>query len=562
MTYQWFQNSSPVAGATNNWLLLDSLQQTNAGSYTLVASNNFGQTTSVAVNYDVDPSPYFLTPWPTNLNALPGAEVALAINAAGEQPLSYQAQLNGANLTDGGNISGSETSNLSFSPANYANSGALDWVVTNVFGAYTGLVANVAITPVIGWGDDSDGQLQIPASVTNVVSIASGGDHNLALLANGTLAAWGDNTYNQDSIPPSATNIVAVAEGETHSLALRADGTVIAWGDNSSGQTNVPSTVYGAMAIAGGDGYSLALMTNGSMVMWGKYAETISSGMIQIANRGNHTLQLHDDGTLYDFGSVPVPSNYSNVVAICAADYDSLALQANGTLIAWGRNLDGETNIPPSATNIVAIAAGDSHFLALRSDGTVIAWGNTNFSQTAVPPLNQSIGLVAAGAVHSLAVLGSPAQQMAGAGNTVTFSASQFANRKTTFQWQFNGVNISGATNSTLTLNNVTWENTGSYRAIITYPDGSITSPTMSLDVPGGPLSFDPASLSYQATNGAMQMQLTGSSGAYPVVIYSSPDLVNWTPIYTNPPTTNTIEFTNIPTAGSPQIFYRAAEQP
>lgn len=563
IAYQWFQDSSPISGATNSWLLLDDIQQTNAGSYTLIASNSFGQTTSAAVNYGVDPSPYFLTPWPTVQNSLAGSSLSLGVNAGGAQPLSYQAQLNGVNLTDGANITGSESSNVLFSPAGFADNGTLNWIVTNSFGAYTGLVATVAITPVVGWGDNSSGQLQIPALVTNVVSIASGGDHNLALLANGTLAAWGDNTYNQNSIPASATNIVAIAEGETHSLALRADGTVIAWGDNSSGQTNVPAGANGAVAIAGGNGISQALMPNGSVVMWGKYVQTTYTGMMQISTRGNNTLLLRNDGVLVQSGLfLPISQAYSNIVAICAAVTDNLVLQANGTLIAWGYNVNGETKIPPSATNVVAIAGGDDHFLALRADGTVIAWGNTNFSQTTVPPLNQSIGLVAAGSVHSLAVLGSPAWQTAVAGNNVTFSAAQYANRKTTFQWQFNGVNISGATNSTLTLTDVNWTNTGSYRAIITYPTGSITSPNMTLNVPRSPLLFSSASLSYEATNGAFQMLLTGSSGVYPVVFYTSTDLVNWVPVYTNPPTTNVIDFTNVPPTATPQMFYRAAEQP
>ena len=42
-------------------------------------------------------------------------------------------------------------------------------------------------------------------------------------------------------MPAGLTNIVAIAAGSDHSLALRSDGTVAAWGYNSGGQLNVPT---------------------------------------------------------------------------------------------------------------------------------------------------------------------------------------------------------------------------------------------------------------------------------------------------------------------------------
>jgi alpha-tubulin suppressor-like RCC1 family protein len=35
----------------------------------------------------------------------------------------------------------------------------------------------------------------------------------------------------------------------------------------------------------------------------------------------------------------------------------------------------GQAIVPAAATNIVAIAAGDYHSIAMRADGTVLAWG-------------------------------------------------------------------------------------------------------------------------------------------------------------------------------------------
>jgi hypothetical protein len=286
-------------------------------------------------------------------------------------------------------------------------------VVTNEAGSYTGSLAELSVTPIIGWGDNSSGQLQIPPAASSAVALASGGDHNLALTANGTVVAWGDNTYNQNLLPGFANPVVAIAEGDTYSLALETDGTLVFWG--------------------------------------------------------------------------------------------------------------------------------------------------TNFSQCQIPATGQSMGLISAGSVHSLSALGSPRQQTVLAGGSTTLSAAAFANQFATFQWECNGVDIPGATNSTLTLSDLAWTESGIYRAIISYPMGSIETPAMSVTVPA--LKFDSFRLSYMATNG-LSMRVTGSSGQYPVVIYATTNLVDWTPVYTNSATTNAIIFTDGMSNRNQYRFYRAVEPP
>jgi len=72
--------------------------------------------------------------------------------------------------------------------------------------------------------------------------------------------AWGENTYTQTNVPPGLADVVAVAAGNYHSLALRSDGTVVAWGDNAKGQTDIPSGLSNVVAIAAGGNQSVALV--------------------------------------------------------------------------------------------------------------------------------------------------------------------------------------------------------------------------------------------------------------------------------------------------------------
>lgn len=63
------------------------------------------------------------------------------------------------------------------------------------------------------------------------------------------------------------------------------------------------------------------------------------------------------------------------MVAVAGGADHSLALRADGTVIAWGNNVSGQTTVPATATGVVAVAGGGFHSLALRGNGTVSAWG-------------------------------------------------------------------------------------------------------------------------------------------------------------------------------------------
>jgi len=80
-----------------------------------------------------------------------------------------------------------------------------------------------------------------------------------------------------------------------------------------------------------------------------------------------HNLFLKSDGTVVangynNQGQSTVPATLSNVVAIAAEGYFSLALLANGQVVSWG-----DVSSPPAGV-FIAIAGGP---LVLSADGTV-----------------------------------------------------------------------------------------------------------------------------------------------------------------------------------------------
>src|SRR5688500_6193063 len=67
--------------------------------------------------------------------------------------------------------------------------------------------------------------------------------------SDGTVISWGYNFRRQTNVPAGLKNVLAVAAGDYHYLALKNDGTVVAWGWNEHGQATVPSDLSAVSAI-------------------------------------------------------------------------------------------------------------------------------------------------------------------------------------------------------------------------------------------------------------------------------------------------------------------------
>jgi alpha-tubulin suppressor-like RCC1 family protein len=230
--------------------------------------------------------------------------------------------------------------------------------------------------PVVGWGFNGFGAIDVPDELSSVVALACGGYHSLALQSDGRVVAWGYNEYGQADVPSGLSSVAAIAAGDFFNMALQSNGSVVVWGEILDGQTNFPPDLSNAVAIAAGGYHCLARQGNGRVVAWGYNGE----------------------------GETDVPSNLTEVAAIAAGLYHSLALQSNGTVVAWGDNWGGQANVPPSLSNVVALAGGGSHSLALQADGRVVAWGDNSYGQTNVPPGLSNVVALAGGGSHSLAL--------------------------------------------------------------------------------------------------------------------------------------------------------------
>ena len=578
LALQWFHGSTSIEGATSRFLLLTNLASSDSGTYALVATNLTGLTNSLNSSLDVQ-SATAVTANPLPQNVLLGSHFCLSVEVSGLAPMSLQWRLNGADLPAGPRLSGVTNTVLCLDGAESQDSGSYSLVASNAHGSITGLVAQVSVSSIIAWGDNSAQQLNMPIGTADVVAIAAGGDHSLALQADDSIFPWGDNSSGQSNVLLPGVlkpgGIVAVADGGSHALGLRSDGTVAAWGDDSYGQTDVPSFAGPVVAVAAGGLHSLALLSDGSVVAWGSNASLQQSvpasatNVLAIAAGDAFSLAIRSDGTLVGWGALPpVPATATNVVAIAAGARHALALRADGALIAWGGNYYGQSSVPYAATNVVAIAAGGDNSLALLANGAVVCWGADYFGQATAPSSVANVLAVSAGAAHSLALVGNgtqrpilqPLSRAATIGQSALLSAGSLMGGVASYQWQLNGINLRGATNAALAIPFATWTNAGLYRVVASNLFGSVTGSPIMLTVLRTPLYFDTSPGGILVSNDGTHLRVLGASGVGPVLILASSDLRAWTPILTNPPIIGAVAFID-PQAGNPAgRFYRAVE--
>ena len=529
-------NGANIGGASSSSLTVSNVQAGNVGTYSVIISNLNGWVVSSNAMLVAALAPAIATQ-PASQQVLAGSTVSLGVGVVGPSPIAFQWQKDGTNLSNGGDISGAATASLIVSNAQAADMGNYSVIVTNANGGIASSNALLTVWPLLGWGRNDYGQADIPGGLTGVTNIAGGLYHNLALRAEGTVAAWGAGTTNsgvspnfgQSIVPSGLTGVTAIAAGYYHGLALRTDGTVAAWGAGTTntgvsphyGQAVVPSGLSNVVAVAAGAYHSLALKSDGTVVAWG--AGTNNSGsslqygqalvpagltsVAAVAAGGYHSLALKSDGTVVawgynNFGQTNVPGGLTGVVAMAGGGYHSLALRSDGTVAAWGNNNSGQTNVPSRLTNIVAVSGGFFNSLSLQADGTVAAWGNPNYNLTNAPSGLANVVKIAGGAYHNLvlendgrpALSVEPVGQVAAAGITVRLSAMAAGLQPLTYQWQSNGTNIPGATNATLSLTNVQFADAGTYSVVASNAAGTDASPDAVLTVLSPPVvSVQPA---------------------------------------------------------------------
>ena len=213
------------------------------------------------------------------------------------------------------------------------------------------------------------------------------------------------------------------------------------------------------------------------------------------------------------WAAATVPPGLTNVTAIAAGTFHSLALKSDGTVIAWGINSYGQTNCPPGLTNVVSVAAGYSHSLALKADGTITTWGtgaNANVPPSVHPAIcvsvwrNHSLALIPSGASAIVdGVFARTKEPMRARGSAQITLVNPFANGTVLYTLDGSDPSSSGLLySSPFTLRKTSTIRTIAYNADFSESVQSVVAtvtilPTLAAITEGGSVAIDPPAGDY-----------------------------------------------------------------
>lgn len=349
-----------------------------------------------------------------------GENLALVAQGNGRL-LSYQWQRDGADLSNGGRISGVTTPTLHVDNLTADDAGSYNCKVSTCNQALTvhSIPVNVQVFAARGLGTFG----------------GSWGRNDLGTLGRGNFDFVGPSNPSTIPAPMAELNdAVKIAGGHWSAFALRADGSVWGWGANSYAalaRTDITSTpipvpivgVSDAVSVSAGTDFAAALKRDGTVWVWGaNYFGQYGNGqvygydiaprkvpdmdcVVSLATGAYHVAAVKSDGTVWTWGHGgegatghgvvggwdPTPrevAGISNARAVSAGYYHTLVLLDDGTVMAFGRNLEGQMGdgtqgnyrpspiVVPGLSGVRAVRGGAFHSLAILEDGTVRAWGS------------------------------------------------------------------------------------------------------------------------------------------------------------------------------------------
>lgn len=486
---------------------------TNAGNYTVTVSNSFGSVTSSNTPLTV------VSLQLSNVVAAAGSNVSFAASATGPFSVLYQWQFNSVNLL------GATNATLALTNVQPPNQGLYDLVVTYANGTLTSPAASLTVTGIAPANLTIVPTFQIYVLGSNFTfTVTNSGSPVLAYQwqLNGTNIGSATNSFL------TLTNAQPINEGVYTVIVTNYFGSAIS-----------PNAVLADLGTAL-NASALTWTTSGSS-NWFPEATVTHDGAVAaqsglINNGQSSPLQtvVTGPGTLtFWWMFSPLTAPFPNTLSFSSSQGNAFT-SVNSTA-GWQQ----VTNYLGSGQQTLTWSYSRSSLFSGQSTGWV---DQVSFTPGGTGPI-----------INTLST-----NRFVLHGTNVSFAVGAVGTPPLTYQWQFNGSNILGKTNSAFSLTGVQYTNSGAYSVVISNAFGATNSSNATLLV-RGPIFTGNGGLGYSSQG--FNLLLNGLTGHGPITIFSSSNLVNWQPIFTNPATIGSIQFLDTNAVASPAQFYKATEQ-
>ena len=521
-------------------------------------------------------SPYFTSQPVKQRVADTGGSVSFSATAGGSPPLNYQWTLNGAN------ISGATTNTYNLTSAQTNNSGNYAVIVTNNSGSVTSSVVSLLVFPpqatvysdafdtnsAANWivnksSSDTAVTFNFDYSTLGIPSAphsTGGTTRGVQLKANLTLGVC------------AALSISPTNQNFSGDYRLHFDGWINANGPFPGGGASSTELLTAGIGTAGNrtewttnanaDGFYFSADGDGgvssSSTTFGDYAG-YSGKNWQNAGSGIYAASALDNANYYYTSAFPAgqsapalqQSNYPQQTGALNSGTFGLAwhdviVSRRGSTVNW--SVDGILFATISNATFTAsnVCVGFWDPFASLTDNTNLSFGLVDNVRVEVPAVAPVITT-------------NPQPQLVKLGTNVTFTVAASGLPVPNLQWQFNGTNILGATNSSFAIATVAAMNTGNYSVVATNVAGAVTSSGAALALLP-PVAAQFKSLNVQ-TDGTVQISFTGDA-VWTYTIEVSTNLTSWSTLTNLTSTNGLFNFTPGGITNSPQQFYRARAGP
>jgi len=487
LNFQWqkdgvnISDGGTISGAATSTLTISTLVSADAGSYTLDITGVCGApVTSNASVLTVNTGPA-ITSQPVATQTLCTGTAANFSVAATGSGVSYQWQLNGVNLSDGGTISGATTNSLAISSlvsadaGNYTVNVSASGCGAPIMSSTSALVVNNSIN------------ITTQPVATQTLCTGNAASFSIAAAGTGITYQWqlnGVDVVDGGTISgatTSALNISSLVSADAGTYTVDMTGACAPVTSSSSILTvNTGAAITGqpvaSQTLCAGSAASFAVTATGTALTYqwqlggvdvtdggtisGATTATLDISSIALANAGNYTVNVSAPGC-----GTPLTSTISALVVntpitittqpvatqtLCTGNAASFSVAATGTSLTyqWQLNgvdvVDGGTisGATTSALNISSLVSADA------GDYTV------NITGACGAPVTSTISTLVVNT--GAAITGQPvASQTLCAGSAASFAVTATGSALT-YQWQLGGVDvtdggtISGATTATL----------------------------------------------------------------------------------------------------------------
>jgi len=420
--YQWYRDGNPLAGATQSQYAKASVQVADAGSYTVVVSNQVGSVTSGAAVLTVYAPPEILV-HPVSQAVAAGSEASFSVSAGGSPPLSYQWQLNGTA------VAGATDSRYTVSAVQAADVGMYSVEVSNPYGSVTSLAAALTLTGAVVFQDDFE------TCDLAGWTVAGGSATELE----------GSSAQNHTAGGGCSARVDHSRDKMYHNLGVEVGGRLRAGWWIYDGEQ---SRIFGEVRAYAGPGYTESGQLQ-QLLAAGKYNSVTLGGEVWDSSKYQGRVSYGANVGWFNLNAPGAPGRspgWHLFEIERLGDGTTVNFYVDGIL---GRTILGAAEATIDTLLIGSVASGSTTGEGWLDDVRV---EYLDAPVIVTPPAGQT---VAVGEAATLSVV---------AGNTVL-----------SYQWYLNGVAVAGATGATLTIPQAQASDAGSYTVVVGNGLGEVT---------------------------------------------------------------------------------------